>query len=98
MLRRLALVLTATALALGSSVVTAGAADARRNVGGTMPAGAICVSPGQSQARSDRADEVLSCFCWFVPPAGERNVGGNVPDVETNCPPGMLQQYGLLPG
>jgi hypothetical protein len=86
-----------TGVALALAVLVATPADARRNVGGTMPAGAICVSPGQTQARSDRAGEVLDCFCWFVPPAGERNVGGNVPNVETNCPPGILKQYGLLP-
>jgi hypothetical protein len=90
--RRLALLLTATTLAVGGSVLTAGAAEARRNVGGTVPADAICLSPGHSQARSDRADDVLSCFCWIAPAPGERNVGGTVPGGTTNCPPGILKQ------
>jgi hypothetical protein len=89
--RSIALVLTTTALALGGSVLTATAAEAR-NVGGTFPVGAICFSPGQTQARSEQADGVLSCFCYVAPPVGERNVGGTVPEGDTTCPPGILTQ------
>ena len=81
-----------TGVALALAVMVATPADARRNVGGTMPAGAICVSPGQSEARSDRAHEVPTCVCWVVLPDGERNVGGNVPILDTNCPPGIIKQ------
>jgi hypothetical protein len=91
MRRSLALLLTATSLALGGSVLTAGVAQAR-NVGGTVPFGATCYSPGQAQVRSDRADDVLSCFCYVAPPPGERNVGGNTPAGSTTCPPGILKQ------
>jgi hypothetical protein len=92
MRRTLALLLTATSLALGGSVVTAGAAEARRNVGGTVPADAVCYSPGRSEARSDRANDVLSCFCYVAPAPGERNVGGTIPGGTTTCPPGILKQ------
>jgi len=91
MRRRLGLLTVTTWLVLTSAVVTAGPAGAR-NVGGTVPADAICLSPGQSQARSDQADDVLSCFCWIAPPPGGRNVGGTVPAGSTNCPPGILKQ------
>src|SRR3954451_12418793 len=98
MRRTLALLLTATSLALGGSVLTAGGAQAR-NVGGTVPAGATCYIPGQAQARSSQATSVLDCFCYTVPAPtpepkpGERNVGGLL-NLITNCPPGILHQHG----
>src|SRR3954447_5845964 len=100
MRRTLALVV-ATSFALGGSVLTAGAAEARRNVGGTEPAGATCYVPGQAQARSSQALSVLDCFCYTVPAPvpepkpGERNVGGLL-NLITNCPPGILKQHGIV--
>ena len=88
-LRRLA---ATTGVALALAVAMASPAEARRNVGGTVPADAMCLSPGQAGARSDRADDVLSCFCYVLPPRGERNVGGNIPAGSTTCPPGILKQ------
>ena len=91
MRRRLALLTVTSWLALTAAVVTAAPASAR-NVGGTVPFGATCYSPGQAQVRSDRADDVLSCFCYVAPPPGERNVGGLLPETVTTCPPGILKQ------
>ena len=90
MRRKLALLTVTTWLVLTAAVVTAAPAGAR-NVGGTVPADATCLSPGNSGARSDRANEVLPCFC-FAPALGERNVGGTVPGGTTTCPPGILRQ------
>ena len=93
-----------TGVALALAVLVATPAEARRNVGGTVPAGATCLSPGHSEARSDRADDVLNCFCYIAPAPpsgpkdGERNVGGLLPDMITNCPPGILKQHGFPPG
>jgi hypothetical protein len=88
MRRRLALLTVTAWLVLTAAVVTAAPAGAR-NVGGTMPTGALCLSPGNSGAR---ANDVLSCFCYIAPPLGERNVGGTVPAGTTTCPPGILRQ------
>jgi len=101
MRRRLALLTVTSWLALTAAVVTAAPASAR-NVGGTVPAGATCYSPGQPQARSHQAASVLDCFCYVAPAPpegpkdGERNVGGLLPDLITTCPVGILQQNGLL--
>src|SRR3712207_1766781 len=55
MRRRLARLAATTGVALTVAVMTATPADARRNLGGTVPADAICLTPGSAQARSDVA-------------------------------------------
>ena len=91
MRRRLGLLSVTTWLVLAGVVVTAAPAEARRNVGGSVPEGSICLSPGSAQARSANATSVLSCFC-VIYPAPKRNVGGSEPAGGTDCPPGILKQ------
>jgi len=80
MRRTLAVLATATALALGGGVVTAESADARRNLGGTQPQDAICYTPGGDRVRADRAVSLLDCFC-YIDKFGT-----------SNCPPGVVRQ------
>ena len=88
MRRRLALLTTAAALALGAAVAVASPAEAR-NLGGSVPAGAICVGPGQATVGSPNSG--LPCICVVLPDGSvARNVGKG-PD--TACPPGILSLH-----
>jgi hypothetical protein len=92
MRRRLGVLGTTTWVLLTAAVVVAAPAEARRNLGGTVPADAVCFSPGQTQARSAQANTSLSCFCYVLPPTGQRAVSGPEAAGSTTCPPGILTQ------
>jgi hypothetical protein len=86
---KLAFVVAATSLVLGASVATADTADARRNVGGTVPADTSCLKPGVV-VLGERADARVPCVC-YITPAGERfhNLGRGdcpsaIPEVKIN--------------
>jgi hypothetical protein len=81
MRRRLALLTTSTALVVGAAVVGAAPAQAR-NIGGTVPEGAVCVAPGE--AAYGNPDSGLPCACFvLLNKSVIRNVGRG-PD--TGCP------------
>lgn len=82
---KLILVAAAASLALGASMATADPAEARRNLGGNLPAGAVCIDPGAAELRG-RAAANAGCLCIVVPgqPAF-KNGGRGGP-----CPPGIL--------
>ena len=83
MRRRLALVVTATSLALGLSLATAESADARRNVGGTVPVGTSCVKPG-TVVLPERAEVNAPCVCYVLDGRRFHNVGRG-----DTCPSGL---------
>ena len=81
---RILLVATMTALTLGGAVATADPADARRNLGGTVPQGAVCIKPGAVQLQGE-ADANAVCLCVSVPGGPTyKNVGRG-----GDCPPGI---------
>jgi hypothetical protein len=89
MRRTLVVLAAATSLALGASVATADPADARRNLGGTVPADATCVKPG-TVILTDKAETNAPCVC-YVPPTGGRfhNLGrgdcpAGIPEIKIN--------------
>jgi len=88
MRRRLALLTASGALMLGAVVIAAAPAEAR-NLGGSVPAGAICVRPGQATVGNPNSG--LPCICVVLPDGSvARNVGKG-PD--TACPPGILSLH-----
>ncbi len=62
MRRKILLVVAMSALALGGGVATADTAEARRNVGGSLPFGATCEQPGAVVFEGDLATRV-PCIC-----------------------------------
>jgi hypothetical protein len=87
--RKLALTLVTATAALGMSVAVAGPASAR-NVGGSLPEGSVCVTPGAPVYRSPNAWTNIPCVCVLTPDGSRRNVGGTGPR-EADCPPGLLK-------
>jgi hypothetical protein len=88
MRRRLALLTASGALVLGAAVIAAAPAEAR-NIGGSLPAGAICVTPGQASYGSPNSG--LPCVCVVLPDGSvARNVGKGP---NTACPPGILSLH-----
>ena len=89
MRRRLAVLGTTTSMMLVVAVLAAAPAEARRNVGGSVPEDSVCVFPGNSANGSAQAAAVVPCVCIVVP-GGEprRNVGGTGP-ADGSCPPGL---------
>jgi hypothetical protein len=83
MRRRILLVVAMTGLALGGGVATADTADARRNVGGTIPADSYCLRPG-AVVLTGQAFDTVPCVC-YVTLAEERvhNLGRG------SCPLGL---------
>jgi hypothetical protein len=86
---KLALLVAATSLTLGASVATADTADARRNVGGTVPADTSCLEPGAVVLPAG-ADARVPCVC-YITPAGDRfhNLGrgdcpAGIPEIKIN--------------
>ncbi len=62
MRRRILLVVATATLALGGGVATADTAEARRNVGGSLPQGATCEQPGAVVFGGDLETRV-PCIC-----------------------------------
>jgi hypothetical protein len=86
---RLGLLGTATTLVLAAAVVTAGPAEARRNLGGSEPGADICVLPGNAGIQSDHKGLGAICVCVRIPGGGmQRNVGT---DPNGPCPPGITR-------
>ena len=88
MRRTLAVVAAATSLAFGASVATADPADARRNLGGTVPADATCVKPG-TVILSDKAETNAPCICYVNPSGRFHNLGrgdcpAGIPEIKIN--------------
>ena len=79
---KLGLVVAATSLALGASVATADPADARRNVGGTVPADASCVKPGIVNL-ADTPFSTTPCVCYVNDAGRFHNLGRG------DCPAGL---------
>ena len=82
MRRRILLVVAMTALALGGGVATADTADARRNVGGTVPADAFCLRPG-AVVLTDTAFDNVPCVCYVDEFGKFHNLGRGT------CPEGL---------
>ena len=61
MRHRLALLGTATSFVLAVAVVTAGPAEARRNVGGLI--GETCVAPGNAEIETNGPGLGATCIC-----------------------------------
>ena len=86
---RLGLLGTATTLVLAAAVVTAGPAEARRNLGGSNPGADICVLPGNAEVRSHHGGLGAICICVLAPDGRVlRNVDT---DPNAQCPPGIQQ-------
>jgi hypothetical protein len=84
--RRILFVGVLTALSLGGGVATADSADARRNLGGTVPQGAVCIKPGGVELQG-AADANAVCICVSVPGGPTyKNVGRG-----GDCPPGTTR-------
>jgi hypothetical protein len=73
-----------SSVALAAVVVLAGPAEARRNVGGTLPAGSSCLEPG-AVVLPAQADTRVPCVC-YVNDAGRFHFLGR-----GECPPGLPQ-------
>ncbi len=84
MRRKMVLVAAAVSLALGSSVATADPADARRNLGGNLPAGAVCIDPGAVELNAQAAANG-GCLCIAVPEGPTFKNGGRGGE----CPAGI---------
>jgi hypothetical protein len=82
MRRRILLVAAMTALALGGGVATADTADARRNVGGTVPADASCTKPG-TVVLTETAFANTPCVCYGIEAGKFHNLGRGT------CPEGL---------
>ena len=85
MRHRLVLVAAAASFTLGASVATADTAEARRNLGGSLPAGAVCIDPGAAEL-GDRAAARAGCLCIVVPGQPAYKNGGRGGD----CPRGII--------
>jgi hypothetical protein len=72
-----------SSVALAAVVVLAGPAEARRNVGGTLPAGATCVDPGVVVLPA-QADAAVPCVCYALDGQRFRFLGR-----AEGCPPGF---------
>ena len=88
MRRRLALLATSTSLVLFAAVVAAAPAEAR-NIGGSVPEGAVCVRPGQATAGSPNSG--VPCVCVVLPDGRVVLNVGKGPN--TACPPGILRLH-----
>ena len=90
--RRLGALAGTTGILLAATIVAAAPAEARRNVGGTVPEGSVCVYPGNGTPRSAQAAAVVPCICIVVPgvDGARRNVGGTGPS-GGSCPPGLTK-------
>jgi hypothetical protein len=80
MRHRLALVGTATSIALAAAVVTAAPAEARRNLGGLT---GECVAPGNAVIGTHGPGLGANCICIIDPATGAVFLGPN-----GTCPPG----------
>jgi hypothetical protein len=89
MRHRLTLLGTATSLALAAAVVTAGPAEARRNLGGTSPDPSSCVLPGEAVIRSDQPGLGTICICVIA--ENDRAVRAVGTRSTADCPPGIPQ-------
>ncbi len=65
MRRTFVVLAAATALAVGGGAATADPADARRNLGGNIPAGASCVQPGVV-VLGEGGLENAPCVCYVT--------------------------------
>jgi len=84
MRRRFVVLAAATALTLGGGIATADSADARRNLGGTVPQGATCVKPGGGELQGRAGDNAV-CLCVRLPDGTTyKNVGRG-----GDCPRGI---------
>jgi hypothetical protein len=88
MRRRLGVLAGTTGLVLAASIVVAGPAEARRNVGGTLPEGSICVYPGGAQFQ-DPAKPVLPCTCVSILDQVTISLEGGKPGGA--CPSGLTR-------
>jgi hypothetical protein len=83
MRRRLGRLAATTAAALALSVMIATPADARRNLGGTLPEGTTCVQPG-GVVLGDPASSTAPCVCYSNESGTFRNLGRSAEE----CPRG----------
>jgi hypothetical protein len=86
MRRRLGVLAGTTWLLVTAAVVVAGPAEARRNIGGSLPAGSTCVYPGGAQFQ-DSEPPPLPCVCVSLPDGSTMSWEGGKPGGE--CPPGL---------
>jgi hypothetical protein len=86
MRQRLTLLGTATSLALAVTVVLAGPAEARRNVGGLVDE--VCVPPGHAVVGSHGPGLGATCVCITSDVTGETVV---VAGPNGKCPPGIVR-------
>jgi hypothetical protein len=71
-----------TGVALALAVMIATPADARRNVGGTVPADSFCLKPG-AVVLPEQADANVPCVCYVVESGRFHNLGRG------SCPEGL---------
>jgi hypothetical protein len=90
MRRRLGVLAGTTGFVLAATIVVAGPAEARRNVGGTVPQDSSCVYPGGAQFQ-DPATPALPCVCLSVPNVGTISNEGGRPGGE--CPAGLTRVH-----
>jgi len=88
MRRRLGVLTGTTSLLVAAAVVVAAPAEARRNVGGTVPAGSTCVYPGGAQFQ-DAAAPALPCVCLSIPNGVTVSYEGGKPGGD--CPAGLTR-------
>jgi hypothetical protein len=88
MRRRLGVLAGTTGLVLAATIVGAAPAEARRNVGGTVPEGSTCVYPGSAQFQNPAAP-ALPCVCLSVPGVGTVSNEGGKPGGD--CPSGLTR-------
>ncbi len=82
MRRKLGRLAATTGVALALAVMTATPADARRNVGGTIPADSFCLKPG-TVVLTEEADANTPCVCYVVESGRFNNLGRG------SCPEGL---------
>ncbi len=83
---RVGLLGTITPLLLAAAVVTAGSAEARRNVGGV---GGECLAPNDAVVQNQGAGLGATCICVIEPNSGSVLAGPNGPG--STCPPRILR-------
>ena len=82
MRRNLRRVAATTGVALALAVMVATPAEARRNLGGTIPADSSCLKPG-AVVLTDQAFANVPCVCYVTDPGRFHNLGRGT------CPQGL---------
>ena len=86
MRRKLTFVGTATSLTLAATVVLAGPAEARRNVGGVL---GDCLAPNAAVVQNQGAGLGATCLCVVEPNSGQVLSGPSGPG--STCPTRILR-------